>query len=733
MSGMDDADISRTAEARTVTKQTSRAGQAEVDAERSQSVSVDNTESIDPAVSITTDPALAGVAAIPPAAVAPATRTPRSRGRKRVDPNHGKDTNLMAIVQLGIVQRLDRRAEGAGVPAPDRLFLGRAVGQCTDDGERVRAIAGIVLTAFPSPDHATTPLSIHDARTSTGAIKDKAAVAVLGRWLLLEGAPGLATRRGKPMDRLAVLKVVAAVAHDAVRADRLREEFEPTVLERHLTDARIAAIFHRVIGENMTPGEARSLRRSATLALGDFLDHHRGGTSRRGLSPLLIDVLTALGPATATSSTTPISTPKVTGRMVAAARKPAHGFEIAARYSSVEQAAIYCAQSGAALDGPTVVYTAVGSGGRLAGRHTYAPDLAMSDFRVEALFDRLVLTFIVGRRVSFRVLRAAAEKATGRPVYVKEITAEQARVARSALPSPPAATTHGRYEITLQEPTPDMVKSALDAIEAICALVGAPEIVLLELSLDFSPDPSLGPSERLTAREKMVTVLHRHHYQWIDPTLQPKETERRQTYQAGETTQARPLIRHAKRSTLPVTLRDVSREEARSVILGTLPEEIVLNATVYDGTRLLGAEVSVQHKVTDQRKKKDNSYIVLLPEFRRARMEVILTDDTLRETYGIRFLSDLTGERLRTIKREHLSLLLPVLPDDPVAFAAQAERFARGGVYALDLYQRALAYQTKNRDGTGKHGRLVAWTTMNDLTGAAIDKLARKWKGFRWP
>ncbi len=535
------------------------------------------------------------------------------------------------------------------------------------------------------------------------------------------------------MDRLAVFKLVAAVAHDAVRADRIRQEFETPSPLRPLTDARVAAIVHRVIGEAMTPGEARSLRRSAALALGDFLDHHRGSKSRRALSPLLVDVLTGLGQATKPSSTAAISAPKITGRIVAGAVRAGHGFEIAARYNRASEAAIYRAQTGAALDGPVVAYKPLVSPARPAHRHTCVPDLTLADYRIVALLDRLVLSVTVPRRVSFSVLKTVAEKAIGRPVHVKDVTVGTDPLGHSSGSAAPAGLRPGSYEITLQEPTPEMVKAALDAIDATCGLTGKPEIALLELSLDFNVNPSLAPTERLTARERMVTVLHRHHHQWIDPILQPKETDRRQVYWSGETTQARPLIRHAKRSSLPISLRDVSREEARSVILCTLPEEIFLNATVYDGRRELGLEVALQHKITDERNNAAGTVKILSEAECRARMEVILTGNTLGETYGIRFLSDLTGERLRTIKREHLTLFLPVLPDDPVAFAAQAERFARGGVYALDLYQRALASQTKSRDGTGKHGRLVAWTAMNDRTGAAIDKLARRWKGFRWP
>ena len=111
----------------------------------------------------------------------------------------------------------------------------------------------------------------------------------------------------------------------------------------------------------------------------------------------------------------------------------------------------------------------------------------------------------------------------------------------------------------------------------------------------------------------------------------------------------------------------------------------------------------------------------------------ILTGDTLHELFGIRHLKDLTGAKLRRIKREHLSLFLPAISDDPATFTVEAERFARGGVYALDLYQRAKARQRMTRTGTGKRGQNVAWVEMNELTGVAIDRLARAWKGFRRP
>lgn len=116
-----------------------------------------------------------------------------------------------------------------------------------------------------------------------------------------------------------------------------------------------------------------------------------------------------------------------------------------------------------------------------------------------------------------------------------------------------------------------------------------------------------------------------------------------------------------------------------------------------------------------------------------ARLELTFSANTLHETFGIRHPEDLTWERLRTIKRQHLSLFLPVLSDDPVMFAVEAERFARGGVYALDLCQRAVVTQASTRTATGKQGKLVAWTQINARTGEAIDRLARRWGGFRAP
>ena len=178
-------------------------------------------------------------------------------------------------------------------------------------------------------------------------------------------------------------------------------------------------------------------------------------------------------------------------------------------------------------------------------------------------------------------------------------------------------------------------------------------------------------------------------------------------------------------------MRDLSRPGIGEFILTTQPEEIFLNSTVYDGLcndGVDGVAVSIQHKIADRRHPKTGAFQDLPDTERRPRIEVCLSGDVLHETFGIRTLADLTRDKLRTLKRKHLSMFLPTLPDEPVAFAVEAERFARGGVDTLDLYQRAKARKDKSRTGTGKHGKLLSWSEMNDRTGEAIDRLAKAWE-----
>ena len=690
---------------------------------------------VDPA---STHPAPGGAAAFPDARPTPAALRRKPQGRKRVDRNQGKDLSWISDIAAGHIAPLDLRADLAGIPASKRLFLGRAFARCTDDLERVQSLGGAVLTAFSSPMHKPTPLSIDDARDKSGAIRDKAAVPVFGRWLILDGAPGMTRRPGKSFDRLGVLKLVAAVGHHCVKADRLEEEIPATVsmASGRLTDARIAELIHNVIGEEITVGAVKSLRKSAVHAVGDFLAHHCGGRPRKSASPLLGRVLDALDgtatkPIAATSSAS-------SGRMVIRAARPGLGFNLAARYSSAGQAEVYRARAGASLDGPSVVYRSFGAATRRDDAAVYAPEVQPGAFRVDALFDRMEISISVRRWVPFRTLKAAVDAACGASVYVKDLTNRSSWLEALADAGATSLEEPGHYKILVQEPTPEKIAALLKAVDARCGLTGKAEIALLELSLDFIPEGTPIPAEREVFREQLVTVLHRHHHHWIDPALQPREAERRQSYSTGKTatgkkSRMRPIYRHDKRSGLLASVRDVARDEARAVILGTQPEEIFLNSTAYDGKRELGLEVSLQNKVTDQRNNAAGTVRTLPETERRARMEVILAANTLHETFGIWHLEDLTRERLRTIKRQHLSLFLPVMSDDPVMFAVEAERFARSGVYALDLYQRAVARQAGTRAATGKHGKLAAWTQIDARTGEAIDRLARRWRGYRAP
>lgn len=677
------------------------------------------------------DPAPTAALAIPEVTVEFETPGKKPRGRRSVDPNHGRDVTSMVALRAGAIRTLDRRADVKGIPVSDRLFAGQTFAQCKTDLERVQALAGMVLGVLSASPH-RIPLSLPDAFFKNGTIKDYAAVALLGRWLILDDAPGLQTRRGKPMDRMRVLKLVTAIANDRLRASRLESENMGAAASapKPMTNARIAAVIHHVTGEDIAPGEVKSLRKSAVLAIADFLDHCRGTMQRETLSPVLSDVLLALD-GKAAAAPTPTVPPTLTGSLAASAVRPGNGFTIRAHYSDDDQAALYRPALGAVREGPSVHYRATGTSGRTPGTQIYTPDIALSEFRVEAVIDRLELTLDVAHWAHHRTVKSVIDKATGGSTFVKDLTENSRRLENAHEGGFAFANTPGRFNIIVQEPTPAKIAAMLEALDKRFGLIGKPVITLLELSVDVYVDQLRGPADR--RREQMVTVLHRHHHHWIDPSMTLAAEDRRQVYDAGAKRLKRPLFEHKKGSTMLASLRDANNPEARGLILGQTPEAIILNASVYSIDRALGVEVALQHKVTDQRNKSSGSHIELLPRYRRARMEVILSGDTLHQTYGITHLEDLTGERLRKIKRDHLSLYLPVLSDDPVQFAVEAERFARSGVYALDLYQRARAKQAGHRTGMGKHGKLVGWTEMNNRTGEAIDRLAKTWEGFNAP
>ncbi len=232
---------------------------------------------------------------------------------------------------------------------------------------------------------------------------------------------------------------------------------------------------------------------------GGFLDHHRGSRARNTLSPLLTGVLDALqgiaaGPVPATSSAS-------SRRTVIRTAKPGHGFDLAARYSDAGRAYGYRARASALLDGPMVTYRQKRDAIPRANAKPYGPESLPREFHINALFDRMVIAVSVRRWVPFRTLKAAADGACGASVYVKDLTEQATELERLAEGGVVLTRVLGRYEIQVQEPTPEKISALLKAIDARCGLTGMAEIALLELALDFIPAGTPTPAEHEVFRD----------------------------------------------------------------------------------------------------------------------------------------------------------------------------------------------------------------------------------------
>jgi hypothetical protein len=277
---------------------------------------------------------------------------------------------------------------------------------------------------------------------------------------------------------------------------------------------------------------------------------------RATLSPLLSDILAALDDR-ATAAPAPTAPPSLTGSLAASAVRPGSGFAVRARYSDDEQAAFYRPGLGALREGPSVRYRATGTSRRTPGTQIYTPDISPSEYRIETVIDRLKLSLDVAHWAHPSSVKSVIDKAIGGSVYVEDHTENSRRLENINEDGFEVANTPGRFDIIVQEPTPAMIAAMLGALDGRLGLAAKPVLSLLELSVDFYADQSYGPTD--SRREQIVTVLHRHHHHWIDPSIKPAAEERRQVYYAGKTRLKRPLFEHKKGSSMLTSLRDVNR------------------------------------------------------------------------------------------------------------------------------------------------------------------------------
>ncbi len=366
--------------------------------------------------SASVNPAPSGPSAIPAPMPAPVKPAPKKRGRPPIDRSAASNPTQVQTIRAARIQDVEKCADKKRIPTADRLFSSRPINSAVDDAAFVQAVAGQVLASFSKGKLVTAPLSLADAVNADGIINYPASVALLGRWLVLEGAPGLQLRPGKPIDRRQTLILVAAVSAALVGKDRWRAEnhLSAEAEEPRMSDADIAKAIRDVFGQKIKPGAVNCLRLSVSHALRNFLAYRRGARPRFNSSPLLARVLAATDSEAKLKTVTPSSNRQSTAP-VARGLIPGKRFVADTRYSDAVQAAIYAPDAGTATGtGPSITYLATTKSKSATSSQVYQPDVDFGGIRIEAVVDRMELGIELDRWQPHRQIKAIVDKAISR-------------------------------------------------------------------------------------------------------------------------------------------------------------------------------------------------------------------------------------------------------------------------------------------------------------------------------
>jgi len=563
---------------------------------------------------------------------------------------------------------------------------------------------------------ADVPKTLGDAIAPDGKLHRNAEVYAFGKWLLLDGAPGLPATRGVQPDRRKVVETLCCALHVA---EGLRKKRTP--------DGQLAAKDPKTPTKTNMVGPMQTLF-DRKLAASDF--DTRLKTLRRILDAYLRhvaagDLHIAGKPVTASPRLKALQRkfhPRRTATKAASSTASAPVVPVGSSASVLPSTALG-AVAPAAASVPSAVFTNVKSAKYippvmiplayahneqrfLYRTHPYA-GLAQTDLHytwhdpdphasskalrpdrrdivvlkpeldivaqseLKAVIDRLAITLQVDR-------------ATNGPFLHKLLTeAELTGVALDRVLNPkrdrmdfkfhlddlnPSIGSGTHFAILIQEPSPEKIAEFLRAVDTSCKIVGDVVPFLLEFAVDFFPEPKKSPVEMVTLREQLVGLIQRHF--WCireiyqdDAGLYDAQHDPRQIYveEAGPTAKTRFLFAAKDASERRSVFTWRKSAAIRSQILAEPKRGLFLNATLYVGSRACGVRFSAQHKISDQRDRHAGTYRSLKNEERRARLELELQGVKNLHNLGIETISDVASIRFRELLLKHGSFKLPAM------------------------------------------------------------------------
>jgi hypothetical protein len=581
-----------------------------------------------------------------------------------------------------------------------------------------------------------------------GQLGRQAELVVFGGWLF-DGMPGRGSHPGRAPDLHRLLKVATAALAAFDAQSRAQKDGDAAAAAIRTSD--IARFWKRLFDQDAKTSDHSSALRSLRSILPDYLSHLKtGGLDFNGqkvtASPLMSEFARALarGPFLRTNLANPsFSTP--------AATTAPTSFQIPLGYSSPETEKEYRNLAVGRPPLPSLPYKITPVKPTSERRPLRAdrkdsvvlqPDIDVRDLlKVTALIDRIAFTVTTEVPTTHGILQNAVTKA-GVTSFVWDRTRTLEQIDwRASLPQ--LDMTHGRdrhFAVMIQDPTPVNLRAALGVIDMVAGLEGEVQPCLVELALDFFPRRLSDQSDALVSREQIVGLLQRHLWSAggeyaVDTINEPRHADPRQVFHDGSRRQTRYLFADGNdRVHSDVQLGEAS---VRKRLIDAKPgNHLYLNSGIYRGSMNGPKQTNVQHKIADRRNVEKATHISLKNQDRRARVELTLTSLETLDALGLKTVGDLAHFSFRSLSRKMIAFRLPTCSANVSAIEVAMKQMKTRGIYGVEMNQRAAMFDVRlrtrprprstDRDGFG----LVDWPVMNEVVGAALDRLSARWRRF---
>ena len=611
-----------------------------------------------------------------------------------------------------------------------------------NDADFIRCLNGL-LVARPTHWGKAMPKSEADAVDEKGKLHRQAELVAFGDWLLVEGHPGYRRKGGPEPDLRLALKTVAAAMLDLSLRPIEEKYNHPSRQQAHrrqdITKTDLAKRWTVLFHEERKPEHFAANLRLLRKLLPAYLKHLRSGHAQFGghvvkASPGIDEIRASITPKRAST--------KMGSTASSAEPKP---FEVPLRYSSDEEQNKYRKGVSGPLPLPSLEYTPTPAhSASKPEQMVFKPGFDRGDYRFRAVIDRTVLLVDTAHVTNGDSVHRALKGKTGAAPLVQDLTLKHRPGSWGVgLPELDLSKKTGQhFAILLQDPEPKLLRAVLDVLHKDLGLSTKPRMHLLEIAVDITPRASSEP-EALSLREKMVALLHRHH--WVpgndyvaDETNKPRHRDARQY--VSEKPQY--LFQNPSKGSSVSDFQVKDQVVRRRLLRDTLGEALYLNATLNLGAKASPAMTSAQHKIADRRNPGKNTREDLAFKDRRARLEVTLSGEQSLAGRGVKTVDDLATVSFRKLTSPYLSLWLPVVPDEGDLLEDIEVQLRSRGVYGIELRNRARYERDRETlRGSGKPlpprtasqaMGLVRWSEMNDHIGTALDDLRKRWKTF-WP